>query len=164
MILALAFLSLNAFAQDQKDDAPRHDRGPKERPMHDFTPEQMATLQTKKMTLALDLSDAQQKDIYNLNLNQAKARKTQRETFKANKEKGVKLTENDKYDHMIARLDAQIAYKSKMKSILKSDQYSAWVENMANKRHEAKDRMNNRKDRRHFQQDPNQEPRTHRRS
>ena len=51
-------------------------RGPQfnseQRGMKDMTPEQIAILKTKKMTLALDLSTAQQKEIQKVNLENAK--------------------------------------------------------------------------------------------
>ncbi|MDW5287607.1 hypothetical protein [Formosa sp. PL04] len=134
MILALVFISINAFAQQKKGDSQKQDRKEMRMQGADFTPEQQATLQTKKMTLNLDLSDAQQKEVYNLNIAQAKERQTNREAFKKAKEAGQKPTDNERYTRMVAQLDNQILVKTKMKSILKSEQYAIWEKDMANRK------------------------------
>lgn len=127
IVLALAFIGLNAFAQEQTRN--RHsgqDKNEMGRYMRNLTPEQRATLHTKKMTLGLELSENQQKQIYALNLEQANHREARKATFKANKESGQKPNKDDWYNQMINRLDHKIAYKNKIKSILKSDQYELW--------------------------------------
>ena len=55
-ITLLLLVGITAIAQrpEEKKGKERH------KMMHDFTPEQVATLHTKKMTLALDLTTAQQ--------------------------------------------------------------------------------------------------------
>ncbi|PNW29835.1 hypothetical protein [Formosa algae] len=145
IVLALAFISLNAFAQGKKSrDNQNGDKKEMRMQRADFTPEQQATLQTKKMTLDLDLSESQQKEVYTLNLNQAKERLANREAFKEAKDAGQKPTEQERYDNMIARLDSQIFMKNKMKSILKSEQYAMWVQDM-NKRPDGKRNQEGRK-------------------
>ena len=146
LILALALISFSAIAQNPKRG---ENKGKENREMRmqkaDFTPEQQATLHTKKMTLALDLTEAQQKEIYNLNLAQAKERQKNREGFKKAKESGTKPTEQERYDNMVARLDNQITVKNKMKNILKSEQYATWESTLKhhNKaRHYGRDRDN----------------------
>ncbi|KAG1650165.1 hypothetical protein GQR58_028275 [Nymphon striatum] len=73
----------------------------------DLTAEQVATLKTKKATLALDLTEAQQGQMKTLFLENAKMQKT-------------KMTEPNE------RLDHQIAQKAKLKSILSDEQYTKW--------------------------------------
>ena len=96
--------------------------------MSDMTPEQIATLQTKKMTLALDLSEAQQSQIQALNLENAKARKAKMEERKASKEDGErkKPTSEERFAMQSARLDAQLAQKEEMKKILSEEQMAKW--------------------------------------
>lgn len=69
--------------------AQRHD-GPKMRKGHkmDMTAEQMATLQTKHMTLALDLTEDQQNQIYKINLEKAQFGKEKWAEAKAARESG----------------------------------------------------------------------------
>ena len=57
-IVAL-FVSVTALAQN----GDRQERGKK---MMDATPEEIADIQTKRMTLALVLDEKQQKEVYNL--------------------------------------------------------------------------------------------------
>ena len=117
IIYALAILfTLNIAAQEGTDKTDRKERKEMKREkgkefMKDLSPEQVAQLQTKKMTLALDLSENQQKRILALNTETAKVRKQKMEERKAKKEKKEKPTDEEKYAMMNARLDAKIAFK-----------------------------------------------------
>lgn len=117
----LLLVGATAVAQEKSGG---HHRGK----MNDMTPEQMATLQTKKMTLALDLSESQQSQIQALNLENVKVRKTKMEERKAKKEVGErkKRTSEERYAMSNARLDAQIAQKEEMKKILSEKQMEKW--------------------------------------
>jgi len=103
--------------------------------MMDMTPEQMATLQTKKMVLTLELSKKQQEQVQTLNLENAKLRKAKIEEWKAKKENGEmkKPTSEEHYAIQNARLDHQIAQQEKMKNILNDEQYAKW-KNMRHKK------------------------------
>lgn len=98
------------------------------RAMRDLTPEQMATLQTKKMVLALDLTEGQQNKMKAIFLENATVRKVKMEERKAAKEEGEskKPTSEERYAMADARLDAKIAQKGKIKEILSDEQYSKW--------------------------------------
>ncbi|QCW98853.1 hypothetical protein FGM00_01480 [Aggregatimonas sangjinii] len=124
LIIAMAFISLHTVAQERE-------KGERS----EYTPEQMATLHTKRMTLALDLSAAQQEQVQNLNLSQAEMRKTQMEARKARKtsEEGAKPTADERYAMQTERLDQQIALKAEMKKILSDEQYARW-EKMAKRK------------------------------
>lgn len=123
-VLAALVISSVSFAQEEK-------RGEKTRKgkmemIKDLSPEQMATLKTKKMTLALDLTESQQKKIYDLNLIQAKERKEKMETRKVAMEKNngkrSELSSEEKYKRANERLDKQIAMKKELSSILTKEQ------------------------------------------
>ncbi len=108
-------------------------RGEREEKGHrgDFknmTAEQMATLQTKKMTLALDLTEGQQNQIQDLNLKNAKQRKAKMEERKAAKESNEKMkpSSDEIYEMRKARLDAAIAHKAELKKILNPEQFEKW--------------------------------------
>ena len=120
LMIAVFMVGLTAMAQKEQE---RGNRG-----MKDLTAEQMATLQTKKMTLALDLTDAQQSKIQALNLENATMRKAKMEERKAQKEDGEtkKPTSEERYALQNARLDQQIAQKAEMKNILSNEQYAKW--------------------------------------
>ena len=96
----------------------------------DMSAEQMATLQTKKMTLSLDLTEAQQAKIQALHLKNAQLRKAKMEERKAKmeKEEGAKPSSDERYAMKKERLDEAIAQKAELKKILTNEQYSKWQE------------------------------------
>ena len=91
------------------------------RPANPPTSEEMATRMTERMTKVLDLSDEQQKAVYQMNLDQINAMQAQR---KENFEK--KQGEMDaRREEMKARREARDA---KLKELLTPDQYTKWKE------------------------------------
>lgn len=106
-----------------------------------LTKEQRQELHLKKMTLDLDLSTAQQKEIQVV-LNE---QSNKRETALANrKEKQAANTKKPTADERFAiknqMLDDQIAMKARMKKILSNEQFKKWETMKENKN----DRMNHR--------------------
>lgn len=95
-----------------------------------YTPQQIAELQTKKMALELDLSEKQQNEINVVNLEMATKRKAVAENRKDKKE----LTETEKFDSKSKMLDEKIELKKKMKNILNDDQYAKWEKKSTMKR------------------------------
>lgn len=120
-----AIASLTAMAQEGPDRGPRDGK-------EKLTPEQMATLQTKKMTLALDLNSTQQKQVQELHLENAKLRK---EKMEAMKEKSRELSSEERFTRQNDRLDHMIAQKEKMKKILNEEQYAKWEKEMSSQKH-----------------------------
>lgn len=96
----------------------------------DLSAEQMATLHTKKMTLDLDLTDAQQSKIKAFHLEKFKHRKAKMEERKAQEDsfERKKLTSDEKYALRAERLDAAIAHKAELKKILSEEQFEKWEE------------------------------------
>lgn len=117
IIALLVLFTVTTQAQDRK----RELESKKRSFMKDFSAEEMATLQTKRMTLHLDLTEDQQRKIKRINLENAKVRKAKMEARK-NMDKS-KLTKNERYEMMNERLDRQISTKQKMKKILTEAQY-----------------------------------------
>ena len=127
LLIAIALITVNATAQELKRE--RQNKGEHERVQQfkDFSPEEVATLQTKKMTLHLDLTDAQQKQIQAILLEQAKARKSKMEARKKmHEEGGEKPSKEDRFNRANEQLDSRIALKSKMKNILSTEQFEKW--------------------------------------
>jgi len=124
-LVAIAFISLQAIAQETPKKKPQGDKANK---MMSLSPEEMATLQTKKMTLHLNLTPSQQEEIHQLNLENANKRKAMMEARKAKKESGEqsKPTADQRYAMANKKLDHQIAMKAKMKSILNEAQFEKW--------------------------------------
>lgn len=149
LIILIALATLQVTAQQRKRQF--HREGPQNRmeAMKDLTPEEMATLQTKKMTLHLDLTEAQQKKIQALNLENAKLRKANMEEHRALRENdGAKeLTKEERLKIMNERLDHQIARKQQMKDILNADQYAKWEvsQGKMGPRKDMRKKMNKRK-------------------
>ena len=104
ILILVLFIGFNTIAQ--------------KREIKEINPEQFATLSTKRMTLDLDLNESQQTKIYQLNLENANARK---------------MTSDDRFVMQNKMLDHQIAQKKKMKSILTNEQFEKW-EKMSKKR------------------------------
>ena len=135
LILALALISFGAMAQEKE----KSERTP-------LSAEQMATLQTKRMTLALDLSEDQQAKVKAIQLEKAKIRKAKMVEHKARKDsKGFKKpTAEERYAKQEQRLDMQIAQKAEMKNILSTEQYQRW-EKMAMRKGKRKRKRGNLK-------------------
>ena len=87
----------------------------------DYTPEQRAALKTKKMTLALDLNMAQQKQIEQVFLQSTDIQK--------NKLDWKNMTSEQKFAAKNEALDRRIETKNQIKEILTPEQYSKWEEN-----------------------------------
>lgn len=123
ILIAIALIGLQGLAQEQGKEGKRHHHRIHKK--MDLTAEQMATLQTKKMTLALDLNASQQSEIQALNLEKATKRKAMMAERQANKDKEEpkKLTSEERYNKQIAMLDARIAEKAKMQKILNKEQF-----------------------------------------
>ncbi|NQX86697.1 MAG: hypothetical protein HRT67_12470 [Flavobacteriaceae bacterium] len=135
VIIAIAFLSLNAVAQRPEAE---HDNPDKKEDFYnykDFSAEQITTIRTKKMTLELDLSKDQQAKIYKLNLEAAKDRKAMLKARAAKKDnnKDAKLSTEERYNLANERLDKQIAHKNALKQILSEAQFEAWVQHQKNR-------------------------------
>lgn len=137
----VVLITMNTQAQDGKREFKEKKSEEKHAFLKDLTPEEIATLKTKKMTLHLDLTDAQQREVKKINLENATQRNTKREVHKSNRESGnaIKPTKEERLKMMNERLDQQIATKKKVKSILNEGQYEKWEKSMkhrANKKGE----------------------------
>ncbi|MEN3325103.1 hypothetical protein VP395_15300 [Mariniflexile soesokkakense] len=126
IVIALALASIQGIAQEERKERPNREE--RTHRMSDLTPEEAANLQTKKMTLHLDLNQSQQKEIYAINLKNATKRKEMMATFKAKKESGnmEKPSKEERLARENAKLDHQIAMKAKMKTILNKEQFDKW--------------------------------------
>lgn len=126
-MVALALIAIQATAQE-RNERPNKERGSKMEKFQDLTPDEMATLQTKRMTLHLDLNESQQKEIQKINLENAKDRKSMRETRMAQKESNnfQNPSKEERLKMMNTQLDRKIETKTKMKKILNNEQYAKW--------------------------------------
>ncbi|MFT7083045.1 MAG: hypothetical protein ACJAT0_001522 [Nonlabens sp.] len=88
----------------------------------DRNPEQMVSIQSKKMTLALDLDAKQQAQVEKLLMAHTKERLADKMT----KEDRSELTNVQRFNALEQMLENKITRKREMKSILNADQYIKW--------------------------------------
>lgn len=128
LVIAIFIMAgISAMAQD-------HSLKGKRSAMNDLSPDQVATLQTKKMTLALDLNAFQQSKMKSMLTADANTRKTKIDAFKAKKEAGETMTADEKFTMQNERLDHEIARKQEMKELLTAEQYAKWEKMKRKKR------------------------------
>ena len=99
-----------------------------------LTPQQRNELHLKKMTLDLDLTPAQQKEIAPLISEQSSKREAKTAEMKANKETKKQLTADEKFEMKNKMLDQQIEHKAKMKKILSKEQFEKWETNQGKRK------------------------------
>ncbi len=109
-----------------------------ERP--NFTPDQIAELQTKKMTLHLELTENQQQQILEINKKNAVERKQKMEERKELRKKGEKPNSEELFKIKSERLDKQIAHQGEMKTILNEQQFETWKKTSIRKKMQLKKR------------------------
>jgi hypothetical protein len=123
LVIALALFTLNGVAQEKRKKQVDRKQGSELR--KEMTPSEVADLKAKKMTLKLDLTDAQQKKAHTIFLNQAKVNDELRKGRKAAKgEKKEKPSKDEFVKMQNQRLDQQIKMKREMKAILTPEQYA----------------------------------------
>ena len=113
----LLVFSLTMTAQEKKKEI---------RKRVQMSSEQMATLQSKKMALALELDKNQQKELAELFKKQGDQRKEMFKSLKAAKEKQEKPTADQRFKLMNDRLDKQIVHKESIRKILSEEQFGKW--------------------------------------
>lgn len=142
-IVLIAFITINTQAQEGINDAKKESHGNKNKEfMQDLTPEEAAALRTKKMTLQLDLTEFQQREIKKINLEMAQERSIKREKRKKKTEqiKAQRPSKEKRLNMMNIRLDKQIETKKKMKKVLNEKQYGKWEKSREHKARKMKNR------------------------
>ena len=121
-IILLTFLmaGMTIMAQPRNN---RHQRNG----MDQFTLEQRSELQVKKLTLELDLTESQQKEIKAFIADKNTKMEAHRTAMKAMKEKGTKPTSDERFAMKSKMLDEQIAAKKRMQKILNEKQFEKWT-------------------------------------
>ncbi|WP_124979978.1 guided entry of tail-anchored proteins factor 1 [Nonlabens xiamenensis] len=112
-----------------------------DRAMQEATPAQLASVQSKKMTLMLDLDQQQQQKVEQLLLKEIKDRKQN----KIDRESLKSLSVDEKVARREQRLEKKIAMKREMKNILNEDQYKRWQRMMAKKANRRKHAKNGKR-------------------
>lgn len=119
-VLALLIVGTTIIAQERT----RKHQGNK---IEQFTPEQQNQLMLKKMTLELDLTEAQQKEMKAIISEKIAKKESYKAEMSAMKEKGVKPTNDERFAMQMKILDEQIATKKRMEKILNAKQFEKWT-------------------------------------
>lgn len=106
--------------------------------MKDLSASELAALQSKRMTLVLDLTDAQQGQVSELLTKQIEARREARKS-------AGDSTRLRNYADMNSRLDRQIAFKRSLQEILTEAQYEQWQKYHADRRGHRHSKRGNRR-------------------
>ena len=125
-VICIALFSINMHAQ-----RPNHRHKSLKHQKHlikAFSAEQLATLKTKRMTLLLDLSEAQQRDVYNINLTQSKKQKARLKLRQEQQANNKPATSQELFEKMSQSLDEKILYKNQLKTLLSKEQFKKWSE------------------------------------
>jgi hypothetical protein len=139
-LIVLLVVGLSTYAQEGK----KQERQGAERER--LSPEQRNQLQLKKMTLDLNLNESQQKEIAKILEEQSIKRQAEMATFKANKDKGVKPTTEERFAMKNKKLDEAIAVKTKVQKVLTPEQFKKWEDMKKENRENMKERMEKRRD------------------
>ncbi len=117
-LFLIMLISLSAFSQ-QKGQHHKADKT-------DMSAEEIATLQTKKLTLQLNLDQAQQQEIKKLYKEKAEERKALMAEHKKMREEDVEKLKEKRFEVKNARLDRELAHQERMKQILNEEQFNKW--------------------------------------
>ncbi|OJV70035.1 MAG: hypothetical protein BGO42_11290 [Flavobacterium sp. 40-81] len=91
-----------------------------------MTPEQQVQLQVKRMTLDLDLTAKQQKDVEKLLTEQSQKREAVKAAQGDVKKNYKEMTSDERFAMQNKRMDEKIAFKGEMKKILNAGQMEKW--------------------------------------
>ncbi len=127
LLIAIAFFTLNAVAQEKKTKSSATLNKELHTKQQHSSPEEMATMKTKKLSQQLDLTSGQQKEVYNLILEYTKVDIESKLKIKkeiASKDK-IDMQESKK-SYIINREKQMDQMNSKFKSILSDEQYKKY--------------------------------------
>lgn len=116
-IFSLILVIFTVFAYSQQ-------RNQAHKMVKDLNPEQKAILKTKKMAIALDLSDSQLSQMMDLNKTWVQNHHDEIKTFKNTDKES--LSTDQKFDAMNSMLDQKLTYQRKVAQILNDEQYQSW--------------------------------------
>lgn len=125
IVAILIMVSAFAFAQHKPADKMHEHNKAVMFEMLNLEPEQIATLQTKRLTLYLGLNENQQKSVNEIYLGVSKLRIAK---LKEIKSLNQKPSEEFRYKLANERLDMMIEVKLKLKNVLSTEQLNAWVQ------------------------------------
>lgn len=121
--VALLFVGMTSFAQE---NISKETRKAQRAEMEQLTPEQRNQLHLKQLTLELDLTASQQKEMAKIIAEQDSKREALKADMKSAKENNKKLTADERFVMKNKMLDEKIAMKERVKKILTPEQVEKW--------------------------------------
>lgn len=137
IVAALLIVGMTTFAQEKPQRPERGGRAGMEK----FTPEQRNQLRIKKLTLELDLTSSQQKEMGKILAEADSKREAARAERKTRKDSTQRPTVDERFAMANKMLDEKIAFKEKVKKVLNPEQMDKWEKMQQHK----KSAMENRK-------------------
>jgi len=113
-----------------------------------LTPEQKVELHVKKMSKDLNLDANQQEQVKSILLENTKKREAKKAELKARRDKGEKLSKDEKATLENQMLDNQTEHKAQMKKILSAEQYIKWEEKFEKRSEKREERKHEKKEKR----------------
>ena len=136
IVIALLIVGTTIIAQERS----RKHQGNE---MEQFTSQQKSQLMLKKMTLELDLNEAQQKEMSAIISDKIARKEAHKAQMEVRNGKGVRPTNDERFAMKMKMLDEQIASKKRMEKILNAKQFEKWTslnedprENRQERKHE----------------------------
>jgi len=121
--VALLFVGMTSFAQEK---ITKENRETQRTEMDKLSPEQRNQLRLKELTLELDLTASQQKEMAKIIAEQDTKREAIKAEMKSKKEGSKKLTTDERFVMKSKMLDEKIALKERVKKILTPEQVEKW--------------------------------------
>lgn len=129
--VALLIVGMTGFAQEKVS---KEDRKAQRAEMEKLSPEQRSQLHLKELTLELDLTASQQKEMAKIIAEQDAKREAMKAEMKVKKETGKKPTTDEIFVMKNKMLDEKIALKEKVKKVLTPEQVEKWEKIKKDKR------------------------------
>ncbi|WP_445381325.1 hypothetical protein [Robiginitalea sp. IMCC43444] len=120
----IALVLLCSFSMAAQGGPP--EKNGTERPQTNLSAEQQASLKSKRMTLSLDLSTEQQQRVEKILTDHIHSRRAVQARGEAMRAAGVMPDQQQRFEHINARLEEQIALQNEIKGILSDEQYGIW--------------------------------------
>ena len=136
VLIALVLLvGMTSLAQEKKVRSERTQ-------MEEMTSEQRNELHLKKMTLDLDLTATQQKEMSKIIAEQGTKKEARITERNANKDgTKIQLAADEKFAKKSRMLDEQIVMKERMKKVLSTDQFKKWEDMKDQRNHRMNKKM-----------------------
>jgi len=128
--VALLFVGMTSFAQEKIS---KEDGKTQRAEMTKLSPEQRNQLHLKELTLKLDLTASQQKEMAKIIAEQDTKREARKAEMKSKTEGGKKFTADERFVMKNKMLDEKIALKERVKKILTPEQVEKWEKTQQHK-------------------------------